>query len=308
MPIPREVVDAQSEVTAFLSGEEDIDPIIQQQAEDDRAGRPRRELPREFVERVITAQEYAMRHQGLGEDECCRRRGYVNEWMDSLRWGDRYDEWSCHIARHITREPLTPEEEAAEAARAEAKKVERKLANERAEALLRGTLSAKQLKELERRGYFHVVVEARRFRITRGRSHNVKEVDARGRILRTLCAHPTEQVPDADTMLAQKLWLETRPAAFFQLANVLRVRRRTRGRVIATPGGGFVNTQGIERLVLDRVADHVQRMAEEQARREWQAAEQDMRILEDAARATTPGVEAPAPEVLPVPEGNVRAA
>lgn len=310
MPIPREVVDAQNEVTASLSGEEDIDPIIQRQVEDDRAGRRRRDLPQEFLEKVFSAQEYAMRHQGLDEDECCRRRGYVNEWLDSLRWGDRYDDWCQKIARHAFRErrEWTPEEKAAEEAKEAARKAEREAATRRAETLLRDSLSQKQLKELKRRNYFHVIVGDRRFRITRGRSHNIKEVDVRGRILRTLCAHPIEQVPDADTMLAQKLWLESLPEEFIKIANVVRVqRRRSRNGI----GPAVVNTRGIDRLVMDRVAEQVARVAEEQARREWQAAEQDMQILEDAAVATTAGVEpaqpeAPAPE--PTPEGQVRAA
>jgi hypothetical protein len=313
MPIPREAIDAQNEVTATLSGEEDIDPIIQRQVEDDRAGRRRRDLPEEFLQRVFSAQEYAMRHQGLEEDECCRRRGYVNEWLDSLRWGDRYDDWCNKIARHVLRErrEWTPEERAAEEAREAARKAEREAAGRRAEVLLRDALSPKQLKELNRRGYFHVVVGDRRFRITRGRSHNIKEVDARGRILRTLCAHPVEQVPDADTMLAQKLWLESLPEEFIKIANVVRVQRRRR--MPAGVGQPVVNTRDIDRLVMDRVAEQVARAAEEQARREWQAAEEDMRILEDAAVATTVGVEPAQPETLvpepaPVPEGQVRAA
>jgi hypothetical protein len=211
------VTELPAEVAAQINGEMDLDPIIAQQVADDRAGLARRELPEEFIWKVRHASEYAMRHLGLDEDECCSRRHRVDDWLDTLRWGNRYDEWweRITVGRHIYANRRTPEELA-----------EENEAKERAERLLRSALSTKQLGELDRRGYFHVVVGERRFRITRGRSHNIKEVDARGRILRSLCAHPVDQVPDPDTMLAQKLWLESKPEEFFKIANVMRHRRR----------------------------------------------------------------------------------
>jgi len=101
---------------------------------------------------------------------------------------------------------------------------ERKKARERAELLLQESLSAVEREELAAKGFFHVETvspngERRRYRILRGRSGNVKQVDSNGKILKTLCCHPREAVPDADTMLAQKLWLQTREEDFLRIAN-----------------------------------------------------------------------------------------
>ena len=37
--------------------------------------------------------------------------------------------------------------------------------------------------------------------------------------IKTLCAHPTVRVPDADNMLAQKLYLESNEEEFLRIAN-----------------------------------------------------------------------------------------
>lgn len=102
---------------------------------------------------------------------------------------------------------------------------ERAKARERAEKLLRESLSPEQLEELSLKGHFHLETiaasgERRRYRINRGRSRNVQQVDrSSGLVLKTLCAHPIELVPDADTMLAQKLFLEASEEEFLRVAN-----------------------------------------------------------------------------------------
>jgi hypothetical protein len=101
---------------------------------------------------------------------------------------------------------------------------ERAQARERAEELLRECLAPDQAEELSRAGHFHVDTispngERRRYRIERGRARNVKQVDAGGRVVKTLCAHPIAQLPDADTMLAQKLMLEASEEEFLRIAN-----------------------------------------------------------------------------------------
>lgn len=100
---------------------------------------------------------------------------------------------------------------------------ERAQARERAEKLLRENLSPKQLEELSQKNYFTLETvqpdgSRRTYRIGRGRARNIKEF-ANGTYIRTLCAHPIEAVPDADTMLAQKLWLETMEEDFRKIAN-----------------------------------------------------------------------------------------
>ena len=101
---------------------------------------------------------------------------------------------------------------------------ERAKARERAAKLLQETLTPKQREELAAKGHFTLETiaptgERRVYRISRGRSHNIARVDDNGKILKTICAHPIEAVPDEDTMLAQKLWLETREEEFLRIAN-----------------------------------------------------------------------------------------
>lgn len=97
-------------------------------------------------------------------------------------------------------------------------------ARDRAEKLLHEALSPIQLEDLKANGHFHLEVhsqngDSRRYRIKRGRSRNVQQVDASGKVLKHFCIHPREAVPDADTMLAQKLWLETMEQEFLRIAN-----------------------------------------------------------------------------------------
>jgi hypothetical protein len=102
--------------------------------------------------------------------------------------------------------------------------VERTAAEKRAEKLLQDHLSPKQREELAANRFFTVASigkdgQRRTYRIHRGRSRNVQQVDASGRVLKTLCAHPAMLVPDPDTMLAQKLMLESQEEDFLRIAN-----------------------------------------------------------------------------------------
>jgi len=101
---------------------------------------------------------------------------------------------------------------------------ERAKARERAEVLLNECLSEMQREELRLKGHFHLETfassgERRKYRIKRGRSRNVQQVTDDGRVLKTLCMHPIEAVPDADTMLAQKFYLESCEDEFLRIAN-----------------------------------------------------------------------------------------
>jgi hypothetical protein len=97
----------------------------------------------------------------------------------------------------------------------------RRAASERAESLLTRCLTTAQRGELASVGWFMVVASSgRRYQIRRGRVRNVIEVDFAGKRLRTYCCHPADHVPDADTMLAQKLMLEMSEDEFLRLANV----------------------------------------------------------------------------------------
>jgi hypothetical protein len=130
----------------------------------------------------------------------------------------------CTGASSVGRPTRTPESDAAYATRVNQERVEAEKAKARAEVLLQEALSAKQRAELAQMGFFSLDVnqggQRRQYRIRRGRSRNVQQVDpVSGVVLKHLCAHPRELVPDADTMLAQKLMLETAEDDFLRIAN-----------------------------------------------------------------------------------------
>jgi hypothetical protein len=115
---------------------------------------------------------------------------------------------------------LTPAEVEAERVRIAAVKEAEDTARGRAEDLLNRYLREDQRATLKERGWF--LVEGKsgaRYRIYRGRSHNVKLLDAGDREVASLCAHPQMVVPEADTMLSQKLMLELAEDRFLAIAN-----------------------------------------------------------------------------------------
>jgi hypothetical protein len=129
----------------------------------------------------------------------------------------------------------TPEEVAAQearfAARREQARVEalaRRRAGRRALATLLRFITASQRDELRAHGHFHVSGGATgsRYRIRRGRVANIDVLDASGKIVRRLCAHPALDVPDSDTMLAQALHLQSaaNEEVFVRTANIHPVR------------------------------------------------------------------------------------
>jgi hypothetical protein len=94
----------------------------------------------------------------------------------------------------------------------------------RARALLDSVLSAAQRKTLQELKFFDLEVLARDgakkvYRIRQGRSGNVDLLGPDGKPIRRYCAHPSLYVPDEDTMLAQKLMLETAEEQFLATAN-----------------------------------------------------------------------------------------
>jgi hypothetical protein len=140
-----------------------------------------------------TSNVVPMRRQALSPEEAARRR------EESIRYEAQRREETIRI------------------------EAERSVAKDRAEKLLRDGLSPRQCEELAAKGFFTLETlskgQRKIYRIERGRSRNVKQVDDNGRVIKTLCAHPAEYVPDADTMLAQKLWLETAEDEFLRVAN-----------------------------------------------------------------------------------------
>ncbi|MCK1656177.1 hypothetical protein IVA90_00715 [Bradyrhizobium sp. 151] len=77
--------------------------------------------------------------------------------------------------------------------------------------LLRGWLTAQQRAQFDRNGYFEVVGSdtGTRYRIRRGTSANIREVDASGRLGMGWCFVPAGELVEGDVMLVQKIALET---------------------------------------------------------------------------------------------------
>lgn len=114
----------------------------------------------------------------------------------------------------------------------------RKLAEAKAEILLRQLLTPEQKEDLEKKNCFYLHTAGKRFRIDRGRTGNVKLVDDKNEVVESYCIHPNIACPDADTMLAQKLLLETDLEKFERVANI--TARNARGRNRA--GHGLTGT------------------------------------------------------------------
>jgi hypothetical protein len=120
----------------------------------------------------------------------------------------------------------TPEECAARAAREQAARerwrAERQEAQRRAAILLREHLTHEQIEELMQERHFRVQAPSGIvYRIDVGYARNVRRLDETGRPIETYCIHPADAlgIPEEDSMLAQKLMLETSEADFLRIAN-----------------------------------------------------------------------------------------
>lgn len=131
-----------------------------------------------------------------------------------------YD-WNCSPVVKTAEQIARDEARAIEyKARCLALRLEREKAQEVAEQLLLEHLNPEQTEDYKQ--HCHFTIRGRnnvRFRIRKGRSGNVDVVNAAGRIDYRLCAHPAMDVPDCDTMLAQKIMLELDEDNFMRIAN-----------------------------------------------------------------------------------------
>jgi len=139
-----------------------------------------------------------------------------------------------------------PETEAARMARIErearwaeervAQEAERAASNRRAEALLQAHLTPDQQRQLAQEDWFMIDSKSgKKYRINRGRSANIDVLDETGKVVRSLCVHPGEAVPDADTMLSQALMLKHDEEALLRIANVHGIHHGFRRRPLVQP-------------------------------------------------------------------------
>lgn len=110
------------------------------------------------------------------------------------------------------------EETAEQKAAREEQAEKRKHSEARAETLLLEHLSEKQIEQYQKHGYFETEVNAKIYRIKKGRSGNVLLVEGDKPKYR-YCAHPSAWTPDQDVMLSQLLMLHSDEAKFLAVAN-----------------------------------------------------------------------------------------
>jgi hypothetical protein len=103
----------------------------------------------------------------------------------------------------------------------EIRKEVRRVAISKADQLLESVLNSVQREQLRKDNAFLVRSQSGAvYRIRKGRSGNVDLIDPKsGEVLSVLCAHPSMDVPDGDTVVAQKLMLECDEQDFLRLAN-----------------------------------------------------------------------------------------
>lgn len=119
--------------------------------------------------------------------------------------------------------------ENARAAEVAARKAEKEESDKRAEALLQAHLSAEQKEQLAREDWFLVDSKSgKKYRINRGRVANIDVLDENDVVVRSLCVHPRDTVPDADTMLSQSLMLKYDEEDLLKMANVHPINHRFR--------------------------------------------------------------------------------
>lgn len=91
----------------------------------------------------------------------------------------------------------------------------------RARQLLRAWLSPHQKIQFEANGFFDVLGchSGKRYRIRRGTSANINELDGNGQLGPGWCFVPAGALAEGDVMLAQKIALETNEQGALDIAN-----------------------------------------------------------------------------------------
>lgn len=158
----------------------------------------------------------------------------TSDYSINLTW----DSWNKTIvrARPVVQVVESEEDKAARLIRQEVLRAQREeqdrqraMAIKRADRLLESVLSSAQKSQLKDKDYFLLKSQSGKiYRIRKGRSTNVDLLDENGKVVDILCAYPGLNVPDGDTMAAQKIMLECDEADFLKIA----IRHRTRGEMV----------------------------------------------------------------------------
>ena len=133
-----------------------------------------------------------------------------NTWS---QWNTVYYTTESIYSTEQTEEQIKQSKEYAEriAKEREEQIAKQKQIEETARQLLKEVLTDEQNEQFDKENYFELtsVKSGSVYRITKGRSRNVYLLDKDKKKIKTLCFHPQEQVHDYDTMVAQKLMLES---------------------------------------------------------------------------------------------------
>jgi len=102
----------------------------------------------------------------------------------------------------------------------EAYRLEKIQAQCRATELLRENLDKEQLEQFNQTQWFFVISQSgKRYRIRNRWVGNIDELDLEDQVVAEYCIHPVIRVPVEDSMLIQKLMLESDEPHFMQIAN-----------------------------------------------------------------------------------------
>lgn len=145
-----------------------------------------------------------------------------------------WDNWAIQpiIATYPVRTPEEIEADEAKARVARAEYEERAAkqrtdaaqAVQKAETLLHAHLNERQRRYLAAHGVFRVKAKSGRwYEIGRGHHGKLKELNAEGKPVNSLCVYATGGCPEADQMLAQKLYLEAAEEELRRVAYITKV-------------------------------------------------------------------------------------
>jgi len=133
----------------------------------------------------------------------------MGQWVE---WNQMYVN---SIQGQAVAHPVTPADVQAQRARQDAyqqqireNEEKKRIAEEKAEALLMLYLTDEQKKSYKEHGHFETQVNDRRYRLRKGSHGNVRELDKTGKEVASLCVN-VQGVPYSDNVLAQFLALHT---------------------------------------------------------------------------------------------------
>lgn len=139
---------------------------------------------------------------------------------NTVVWNTWNANWSPTQARVISFPHETEEQRAQRLREYEDRQRIVSAAKHRAQELLLQVLNEEQRRDWSASGQFYLHVGDRKYRIKRGRSGNVELVNSQNEVMERYCCHPTAQVPDEDTVLAQVMMLRHAERDFLKMANV----------------------------------------------------------------------------------------